>query len=562
MDNLDMIIIGAGVYGIQAARTYLEFHPSHNIAILEADSCPGGVWSANRMYDAFWTQSPLEMWEYSDQPLKDVELKDTHHMYFQARHFTVYLDGYLKSHVYGGKTLTDRIVLNTKVERLWKENGVWHAQTSSGKSYIAPKVIDASGLTSIPNIPQIPGANTFKGKMIHHKDFGRSDIWTCKTCVVVGGAKSAADVAYAYAKAGLEVHWVIRKSGNGPAAYFPADSPVSYYQNSNEAFHHRMMASMSASIFTPESWWTRFLQQTAIGRACVKFVWGYLQRELYSRAKYDRKDGQENGFMNLKPDTGLFWQNDSSGVNQRADFFDTIAKKVKVYRQDIECIDIHNVHLANGTTIDADAIVFATGWKDSPLYIDPHTAYYLGLATPKSAEDLKEASKWATLETSADAEILKRYPILSNPPPCHKRSFTETPFRLYKSILPIHDRSIVFLGRMVLANHTYNAEVQSLFAIAALDNTLNLPSEADMEEEVASVRAWQKRRYPARGEAGNWFWYDIVPYTDAVLKQLGLESHRMKGVSDFFRPAVAKNLEGLVEEYRKKTGGSEDRKTR
>lgn len=37
---------------------------------------------------------------------------------------------------------------------------------------------------------------------------------------VLGGAKSAADVAYASAKAGKKVHWIIRASGNGPAALF------------------------------------------------------------------------------------------------------------------------------------------------------------------------------------------------------------------------------------------------------------------------------------------------------------------------------------------------------
>ena len=41
----DVIIIGAGIYGIQFARTYLELHPSRRIVILEASGSVGGVWS-------------------------------------------------------------------------------------------------------------------------------------------------------------------------------------------------------------------------------------------------------------------------------------------------------------------------------------------------------------------------------------------------------------------------------------------------------------------------------------------------------------------------------------
>ena len=41
----DVAIIGAGMYGIQAARTYLEIYPDAKIAILEASASLGGAWS-------------------------------------------------------------------------------------------------------------------------------------------------------------------------------------------------------------------------------------------------------------------------------------------------------------------------------------------------------------------------------------------------------------------------------------------------------------------------------------------------------------------------------------
>ncbi|KAF2028177.1 hypothetical protein EK21DRAFT_18578, partial [Setomelanomma holmii] len=54
-EPLDLLIIGAGIYGIQACRTYLTVHPTHNIVVLEADEAPSGVWSKRRIYPQFFT---------------------------------------------------------------------------------------------------------------------------------------------------------------------------------------------------------------------------------------------------------------------------------------------------------------------------------------------------------------------------------------------------------------------------------------------------------------------------------------------------------------------------
>ena len=45
-ESWDVVVIGAGIYGIQAARTYLEIHPIAKLVILESDDVVGGVWSS------------------------------------------------------------------------------------------------------------------------------------------------------------------------------------------------------------------------------------------------------------------------------------------------------------------------------------------------------------------------------------------------------------------------------------------------------------------------------------------------------------------------------------
>lgn len=45
----DLAVIGAGIYGIQAARTYLSIHPREKVVVFEGSGEVGGVWSTGKM---------------------------------------------------------------------------------------------------------------------------------------------------------------------------------------------------------------------------------------------------------------------------------------------------------------------------------------------------------------------------------------------------------------------------------------------------------------------------------------------------------------------------------
>ena len=199
------------------------------------------------------------------------------------------------------------------------------------------------------------------------------------------------------------------------------------------------MASFLASIYAPETWWTYFLYRTTVGRALFRLIWRFIPSDLNLHARYDRLDGKENGFANLRPDTELFWQNDSSGVNQKPDFYDTMAKSVKIHRQDIDESSSHSIHLADEMSIQTDAVVFATGWKASLPYIALDLAFSLGISVDVSAGDTEESREWQIREEKVDAEVLGRFPILEQPPPYYKHKHNDTPFRLYRAIFSARD---------------------------------------------------------------------------------------------------------------------------
>lgn len=157
--------------------------------------------TSERNYDAFWTQTPLNMARFSDSPIKVPTPDDVYYDFFPARYVAKYLEEYVDSHTYARRTLRARIVFNTEVQRVRRHptTSLWMASTDKLPIISAPKPMICTGLTSVPNMPSLPGQKDFKGEIMHHQDFGSSSILAdpkVKHITVLGGAKSPADIAY------------------------------------------------------------------------------------------------------------------------------------------------------------------------------------------------------------------------------------------------------------------------------------------------------------------------------------------------------------------------------
>jgi len=157
------------------------------------------------------------------------------------------------------------------------------------------------------------------------------------------------------------------------------------------------------------------------------------------------------------------------------------------------------------------------------------------------------------LQEAADAEVLSQFPCLANPPRRYEKNMTKTPYRLYQMMGALDDDSIVFLGQLRMANSFRVSECQALWATAYLDGVMALPSYDEMQADIAYMNAFCRRRYPAYGGEGNYFHYDVVSYTDNLLAELGLSSHRKKGPwKNFVGPCFASDLRGIIDEYKQK----------
>src|SRR6202142_4526817 len=65
----NVCIIGAGVAGLAAAKAFDA--RGHKVTILERSGDLGGVWEPARSYPEVQTQSPKDLYRYTDKPMPD-----------------------------------------------------------------------------------------------------------------------------------------------------------------------------------------------------------------------------------------------------------------------------------------------------------------------------------------------------------------------------------------------------------------------------------------------------------------------------------------------------------
>lgn len=257
-----------GWYGLVAARTYLRLCPNANLLVIDSDSTVGGVWSEDRLYPNLVAQVNLGLFNYTDKPMPaDGVTKDrqvTGHMIHN------YLQRYAEDH-----DLLRYIRFNTFVNRAERISGGWRLHFRNSSEIVeTAKLMVASGVTSIPNMPSLDNSDV-SVPVIHSMNLGASfeDIKRpeIKEVVVVGAAKSAYDAVYLLLTMGKKVTWVIRPGGAGPLAILP--SKLLGFWTSIGVASTRLMTGLSPSIFNTNGLLYSIFQKSPTGRWVTARFW-------------------------------------------------------------------------------------------------------------------------------------------------------------------------------------------------------------------------------------------------------------------------------------------------
>ncbi|GAW25336.1 putative flavin-binding monooxygenase-like protein [Rosellinia necatrix] len=164
MEDFDCVVVGAGWYGLAAARQYHVTQPDSSLAVYDSQSSLGGTWADERLYPGLKSNNLLGTYEYPDFPMSsdrfDVKLGD----YLSGEAINTYLKAYAKDN-----GIADLIHLNTKVvsaEHQETDDGGWVLTLTTPESGVARKVfakrlIIATGLTSEAFLPHFEGQEVF-----------------------------------------------------------------------------------------------------------------------------------------------------------------------------------------------------------------------------------------------------------------------------------------------------------------------------------------------------------------------------------------------------------------
>ena len=184
----ETVIIGTGFSGLLAAIRLQKKH-CNDFVLLERNSELGGTWQVNS-YPGAEVDIPTSLYSIS---FIAYPFKKTFSPQSELLEYT--------NHIIEKFGLRKQAKTNQTVTRLTYDERacLWHVETESGESYSARFVIDTSGVLANPHIPNIKGAETFKGPKFHAGQWDHSVSYEGKRVAVIGSGCSGAQIVPAIA---------------------------------------------------------------------------------------------------------------------------------------------------------------------------------------------------------------------------------------------------------------------------------------------------------------------------------------------------------------------------
>jgi hypothetical protein len=217
--------------------------------------------------------------------------------------------------------------LGTRVERIERDDGSWVLRTSAGEVRTS-QVIVATGYEGVPFVPDWPGRDGFKGRLLHASEYRNADPFQGEKVLVVGPGCSGMEIAHDLAEGGAAKVWL---SARTPPNIVLREGPG--------GFPNDMMAV--ALLHLP----------VRIGDGVARFG-----------RKMDVGDLTEYGLT--VPEEGVFTRLRRLGAAPAIVDREVIeaikARRIEVVRG-VESLEPDAVRLAGGGRVEPDAVVCATG---------------------------------------------------------------------------------------------------------------------------------------------------------------------------------------------------------
>jgi cation diffusion facilitator CzcD-associated flavoprotein CzcO len=182
-EHVRVAVIGSGFGGLGAA-VRLRREGITDFVVLERAGSVGGTWRDNS-YPGCACDVPSHLYSFSFAPNPDWP-----RTFSGQEHIRAYLE-----HVTDVFGLRPHLRFDAEVKRMtWDAQALrWDIETAAG-SFSADVVVSATGPLSDPKIPEIPGLDTFPGKVFHSARWDHDHDLRGKRVAMVGTGASAIQI--------------------------------------------------------------------------------------------------------------------------------------------------------------------------------------------------------------------------------------------------------------------------------------------------------------------------------------------------------------------------------
>ncbi|MFV0433144.1 MAG: flavin-containing monooxygenase [Leucobacter sp.] len=184
-------IVGGGPAGLLVARAFLK--RGVPFEILERHDEIGGIWNIEQVSSPMYQSCNfISSRDYGG--FIGFEMPRDYPMYPKWHQIRDYVRSFARAygidrHVRLGAEVTNARAIDTEAGRYWRvalANGVMRDYRG---------VVIATGAQWVPVIPEIPGIETFTGRVAHSAQYGSTDEFVGKRVLVVGAGNSGVDIA-------------------------------------------------------------------------------------------------------------------------------------------------------------------------------------------------------------------------------------------------------------------------------------------------------------------------------------------------------------------------------
>jgi cation diffusion facilitator CzcD-associated flavoprotein CzcO len=210
-------------------------------------------------------------------------------------------------------------------------------------------IVMATGVSGIPNRPELPGLDTFKGRILHSSQYDDGEAWAGKHALVIGTGNSGHDIAQDLQSSGADVTLVQRAptlitniEPSAQLAYAPYNEGTLEDNDLIAASMPLALARRSHQLITKQS---KQLDQTLLdGLAKIGFKLDFGEDNTGWQFKYLTRGG------------GYYFNVGCSDL--------LVSGAIKLIQfADIERFVAAGALMQDGRTTEADLIVLATGYK-------------------------------------------------------------------------------------------------------------------------------------------------------------------------------------------------------